>query len=140
MKNPYQNVLNQYKSIEIQTRIDTASPHELIELLLQGARSHIATAQGNIQRNQIKEKGEHIGKALSIVEGLKASLNHEEGGEIAVNLLNLYDYIQQILLKANLKNDENLLAESNLLLAEVHQAWQSINSKVVEAAGTGTLP
>ncbi len=128
MKNPYKNVLNQYKSIELQTRVDTASPHELIDLLLQGARTHIATAQGNIQRNQIKEKGEHIGKALSIIEGLKSSLNYEDGGEIATNLLKLYDYIQTILLKANLKNDENLLAESNLLLAEIHQAWQSIGS------------
>ena len=128
MKNPYNQVLNQYKAIELQTRIDTASPHELIELLLQGARSHIATAQGNIQRKQIVEKGEHIGKALNIIEGLKTSLDHEQGGEIAVNLLQLYDYIQHILLKANLNNDEDLLVQSNLLLAEVHQAWQSINS------------
>ena len=133
MKNPYKNVLNQYKTIELQTRVHTASPHELIELLLQGARSHIAIAQGNIQRNQIKEKGEHIGKALSIIEGLKSSLNHDQGGEIAVNLLKLYDYIQILLLKANLKNDENLLAESNLLLAEIHQAWQSINSSPEQA-------
>lgn len=128
MNNPYQQVLNQYKSIELQTRIDTASPHELIELLLQGARSHIATAQGNIQRNQIKEKGEHIGKALSIVEGLKTSLNHEQGGEIAANLLKLYDYIQQLLLTANLKNDEDILAQANVLLSQVHQAWQAINA------------
>lgn len=128
MKNPYQSMSNQYKSIELQTRIETATPHELIELLLQGARSHIATAQGHIQRNQIKEKGEHIGKALSIVEGLKLSLNREKGGEIAINLGQLYDYIQHILLKANLNNDEDLLAQSNRLLAEIHQAWQAINS------------
>ncbi|HBD9375366.1 TPA: flagellar export chaperone FliS, partial [Legionella pneumophila] len=126
MKNLYSQISSQYKAIELQTRIETASPHELIDLLLQGARSHIATAQGNIQRNQIKEKGEHIGKAISIIEGLKMSLNHDKGGEIAENLLQLYDYIQQILLKANLKNDEDLLAQSNMLLAEVHQAWQSI--------------
>lgn len=56
------------------------------------------------------------------------SLNHDKGGEIAENLLQLYDYVQQILLKANLKNDEDLLAQSNMLLAEVHQAWQAINS------------
>lgn len=129
MKNPYQEVLNQYKSLELQTRVDTATPHELIELLLQGARTHIATAQGNIQRNQIKEKGEHIGKALSIVEGLKTSLNQEQGGEIAINLHRLYDYVQHILLKANINNDEDLLAQSNLLLSEVHQAWQAINTK-----------
>ncbi|CCD08603.1 TPA: flagellar export chaperone FliS [Legionella pneumophila] len=128
MKNLYSQISSQYKTIELQTRIETASPHELIDLLLQGARSHIATAQGNIQRNQIKEKGEHIGKAISIIEGLKMSLNHDKGGEIAENLLQLYDYVQQILLKANLKNDEDLLAQSNMLLAEVHQAWQAINS------------
>lgn len=128
MKNLYSQISSQYKAIELQTRIETATPHELIDLLLQGARSHIATAQGNIQRNQIKEKGEHISKAISIIEGLKMSLNHDKGGEIAKNLLQLYDYIQQILLKANLKNDEDLLAQSNMLLAEVHQAWQAINS------------
>ena len=138
MKNPYKQVINQYKTIELKTRIDTASPHELIELLLQGARSHIATAQGNIQRNQIKEKGEHIGKALSIVEGLKSSLNQENGGEIAINLLKLYDYIQILLLKANLRNDENLLVESNVLLAEVHQAWQSINSSSEQSSYVST--
>lgn len=128
MKNPYQQVSNQYKSIELQTRIDTASPHELIELLLQGARSHIATAQGNIQRKQIKEKGEHIGKALSIIEGLKLSLNHENGGTIAANLQQLYDYIQQLITQANINNNEDLLAQANLLLAEIHQAWQAINT------------
>lgn len=128
MKNPYTQISSQYKSIELQTRVDTASPHELIDLLLQGARSHIATAQGNIQRNQIKEKGEHISKSLSIIEGLKMSLNREKGGEIATNLLQLYDYIQHILLKANLTNDQDLLAQSNSLLSEVHQAWQSINT------------
>lgn len=131
MNNPYQQVLNEYKSIELKTRIDASSPHELIELLLQGARSHIATAQGNIQRNQIKEKGEHLGKAISIVEGLKMSLNHDQGGEIAANLLHLYDYIQQLLLKANINNDEDLLAQSNLLLSQIHQAWQSINANAV---------
>lgn len=126
MKNQYQNISNQYKSIELQTSIESASPHELIALLLQGARSQIATAQGHIQRQQTKEKGEHIGKALSIIEGLKMSLNPEQGGEIAVNLLQLYDYIQHILLKANLNNDEHLLVQANALLAEVHLAWQAI--------------
>ncbi|KTD09523.1 flagellar export chaperone FliS [Legionella jamestowniensis] len=130
MKIPYQQALEQYKSIELQTRIDTASPHELIHLLLQGARSHIATAQGNIQRNQISEKGEHISKSISIIEGLRSSLDHENGGEIAANLDRLYEYIQRILLKANLDNDVNLLTQANTLLAEIHQAWQDIREKI----------
>ena len=126
MKNPHQKVINHYKTIELQTRIDTASPHELINLLLQGARTHIATAQGNIERQEIQEKGIHIGKALNIIEGLKSSLNQEQGGEIAENLLQLYKHIEFLLLKANLNNDRELLAQSNSLLAQVHQAWQEV--------------
>ncbi|MDI9818847.1 MULTISPECIES: flagellar export chaperone FliS [unclassified Legionella] len=134
MKNPYQQALEQYKTVELQTRVEAATPHELIHLLLQGARSQIATAQGNIQRNQTREKGEHIGKAISIIDGLRSSLDHENGGEIAENLDKLYDYIQRILLKANLSNDIELLTQANQLLSEVHQAWQSIkeNSQDVQ--------
>ncbi|CDZ78353.1 Flagellar protein FliS [Legionella massiliensis] len=131
MKNPYQQAHEHYKAIGLQTQIEAASPHELIHLLLQGARTHIATAQGNIQRMQISEKGNHIGKAISIIDGLKVSLDHEKGGEIAANLDQLYNYIQQILLKANLHNDIELLIQANLLLADIHQAWQDI--KNVEA-------
>lgn len=126
MKNSYQQGINHYKKIELQTRIDAASPHELINLLLQGARTHIATAQGNIERQEIQEKGEHISKALSIIEGLKTSLNHEQGGKIAENLYQLYGYIEYLLLKANRNNDQELLAQSNSLLAQVHQAWQDV--------------
>lgn len=126
MKNPYQQMYEQYKTIELQTCVDTATPHELINLLLQGARSHIASALGNIQRKEIKDKGEHIGKALSIIECLKISLNQDAGGQIADNLLKLYDYIEVILLKANLNNDESLLTQANQLISEIHQAWQTM--------------
>ena len=132
MKNPYQSAHDQYKSIEIQTRINTASPHEIVHLLLQGARSHIATAQGNIQRKQINEKGEHISKAISILEGLRAGLDRENGGELAVNLDKIYVYVQEILLKANLHNDIEFLAQANQLLGDIHEAWKGIKVEADE--------
>lgn len=126
MKNPYNHVVNEYKTIELKTRVDAADPHELINLLLQGARNHIAAAQGNMARKQLREKGEHLSKALNIIAGLKSSLNHEEGGEIAANLLKLYDYIEQLILQANLKNEEELLVQANSLLTQIHDAWKEI--------------
>lgn len=127
-------VLNQYKTIDIKTRVEAADPHELINMLLQGARTHIAAAQGNIARQQIQEKGEHLSKALCIIAGLKSSLNQEDGGELASNLLKLYESLELMILKANLYNDEELLIQSNLLLGQVLEAWQSIapNALVVE--------
>jgi len=126
MKNPYQGAVDQYKSIELQTRIESANPHELINLLLQGVRSNIACAQGNIQRKQISEKGAHISKAISILDGLRTCLDHEKGGEMSTNLDNLYEYVQNILYQANLKNDAELLVQANTLIAEIHPAWQEM--------------
>jgi flagellar protein FliS len=126
MNNPYLQSSNKYKDIDLQSRIDTASPHELIMLLIQGARTHVAIAQGNIQRKEIKEKGEHIGKALSIIDGLKVSLNMKEGGDIATNLHKLYVYLEKLLLKANLHNDEKFIIEANSILTTIHEAWQGI--------------
>jgi flagellar protein FliS len=127
MKNPYNSGTGQYQSIAIETQVETATPHEQISMLLQGARTFIATAQGNIQRNQIKEKGEHIGRAISILDGLKVCIDHGNGGEIASNLDKLYSYIQQALVKASLKNDAELLAHANILLGNIQQAWEAIN-------------
>ncbi|MFT4059403.1 MAG: flagellar export chaperone FliS [Legionella sp.] len=126
MKNPYKKIVNQYKTIELKTRVEAADPHELINMLLQGARNHIAAAQGSMARKQLPEKGEHLSKALSIIAGLKSSLNLEAGGEIATNLMKVYDYIEPLILKANINNDESLLVQSNTLLAQIHEAWQEI--------------
>lgn len=126
MKNPYQQATDAYKAVDLQSRIEAASPHELINLLFQGARTHISSAIGSMQRKQIKEKGEHISKAISIIDGLKGSLNINQGGDVAANLMSLYNQIQNLLLKANYNNNEELLTRSNQLLSEVHEAWMSI--------------
>lgn len=118
--------INQYSNLDLKTRIEGASPHELIHLLFQGARKHIATAQGHMQRQEIAPKGEHISKAIDIVEGLKTSLNHEKGGDLSQKLAQLYDYIQRALIDANSNNNESLLIEANMLIAQIHDAWQQL--------------
>lgn len=126
MKNPYQKALNDYQSLELQTRVENASPHELTNMLIEGALSNVCKAQGFMARAQLQKKGEHIGKALNIIEGLKTSLNHEKGGDISINLEQLYTHVQTSLLKANSTNDEVLLQHSHAILSQVHQAWQEI--------------
>lgn len=135
MKNPYNQVINQYKDIELKTRVEAADPHELINLLLQGARTHIAVAQGNIARQETQQKCEHISKSLNIIVGLKTSLNLEDGGEMAENLMQIYEHVEMLLLKANLHNDAEFLIQSNNLLTQIHEAWQEIspNPKRTEA-------
>ena len=68
-----------------------------------------------------------IGSAISIIEGLKASLDFEKGGEISKNLDALYEYINHILLQANIKSDESLLDEAGKLLSQIKMGWDSID-------------
>ena len=95
-------------------------------MLLQGAMDRIAMAKGHMQRKEIRQKGEYISKAISIIDGLQSGLDRESGGAIAGNLEGLYDYMQRQLLKANLEDNLTILDEIAGLLANIKEAWDAI--------------
>ena len=87
----------------------------------------IASAKNQILRNEVSAKGKSISQAISIInDGLKASLDLNVGGALAVNLSDLYTYMIQRLLVANMKNDTAILDEVSTLLLELRGAWESI--------------
>lgn len=118
--------LDQYKSVGLHSGMTDASPHRLIGMLLQGALDRIASAKGAISRNDIRDKGELISKAIAIIDNLRASLDHVQGGEISANLASLYDYIELRLVQANSASDITLLNEVSSLLVEIKSGWESI--------------
>ncbi|MBL8259488.1 MAG: flagellar export chaperone FliS [Candidatus Competibacteraceae bacterium] len=118
--------LRQYQQVNTQSSVAYASPHRLIQMLMEGAFERIAVAKGCIQRQDIAGKGEQIGKAIDIVGGLREGLNHDAGGEIAANLDALYAYLQKRLLEANLRSDVAMLDEVADLLRPVKEAWDAI--------------
>jgi flagellar protein FliS len=103
-----------------------ADPHRLIQMLLEGALQRIAIARGAMQQGNVAVKGDRLSSAISIIEGLRSHLDMERGGEIAANLEALYDYMQQRLLQANLRNDEDILEEVAGLLRQIKSAWDAI--------------
>lgn len=133
MQSYSQQAAEKYNSVELRSRIEKASPHELINLLYQEARKHMNMAKHSMQRQEIQKKGDHIGMAISILEELRASLDHEQGGEIATNLEKLYAHVQVNLLKANMQNSIDLLNESNRIIGELNETWQAIAPKAASA-------
>lgn len=107
-------------------QVADVEPYKTVQMLLQGAMDRIAIAKGHMLRKEVVQKGEFIGKAISIIEGLQASLDYESGGAIAGNLDGLYDYMQRQLLKANLENNLTILDEIFGLLANIKEAWDAI--------------
>ncbi len=120
----------QYSSVSSQTRVVDADPHRLIQILMENALEKLAIAKGCITRNDVHDKGLNISLALSIIEALQSCLNQEEGGEIAANLRELYDYMMQALLEANLNNDIHKIDEVIKLLAIVKDGWDKAGIEV----------
>lgn len=118
--------LQEYTKVGVHSEVEEASPHRLIQMLMEGALSRISKAKASIKKQDIAEKGELIGSAISIIGGLRDSLDHDAGGEIAANLESLYEYMTDRLLEANIKNDESILAEVSNLLLQIKMAWDQI--------------
>lgn len=119
-----------YRNVGFETSIPEASPHQLIVLLFEGAREAIVIARSGMESKNIPQKGTAITKAIDIIlNGLRACINLEEGGDLAQNLYALYDYMARRLLHANMHNDQAALDEVLKLLAEIHSAWIVIGNK-----------
>jgi flagellar secretion chaperone FliS len=115
-----------YSNVKVQSSVEDASPHRLIQMLLEGALERIAQAKGAMLAKQIARKGELIGKAVAIVGGLQGSLNDSEGGQLTANLESLYDYVIRRLVQANHENKTEYLDECGRLIGEIKLAWDAI--------------
>ncbi|MEQ8662363.1 MAG: flagellar export chaperone FliS [Gammaproteobacteria bacterium] len=124
------NAVDQYARLSLRTDIESASPHRLILMLIDGGIDKIRAARLAMQRGAIAEKGANISWAISIIDGLRASLNLEQGGQLAANLDNLYDYMSRTLLEANLHNDIARLDVVEKLLQEIRAGWKGIEGAV----------
>lgn len=116
----------QYGRLSLETDIAAASPHRLVEMLMDGALARIAKAQVHMERGEVAEKGLTISWAMQIIDGLRASLDLERGGELAGNLDRLYDYMLRRLLQANLENSAEMLQEVAGLMQEIRAGWAGI--------------
>lgn len=130
-----------YQRVGAETSIQSATPHQLVELLFDALLKSIDNARGALERGDVAAKGNAIGKAARILEeGLKGGLNLAEGGEMAANLQELYSYGVARLTHANLHNDMAALDEVRQLIEPIAQSWKSIKSAEAATARPATAP
>lgn len=116
-----------YAQVGVESAVLSASPHQLVVLLFDGALSAMKKAMILIEQGDIPGKGQALSKAINIISnGLQSGINHEVGGELAKNLDSLYDYMTRRLLQANLHNDINAINEVVELLNNIADAWKEI--------------
>lgn len=120
------NALKQYQSVDLRAAVETASPKELIAMLVDGALTAMAKAMGAIERKDISTRTQQLNKANDIILGLKDFLDHEKGGEIATNLDALYDYMVRSLMQANRNNDQAKVQEIMSLMLQIKSGWNGM--------------
>jgi flagellar protein FliS len=119
---------NAYSKVGMETGVVAATPHKLIIMLFEGALLSISSAIQHMQAGNMEAKGKSISRAVAIIsEGLRASLDKKVGGEIALSLDALYEYMIARLMMANLKNQPNTLEEIYQLLKGLKDAWEAID-------------
>lgn len=122
--------MNQYKQVGVQSVAGNADPHTLIQMLIDGAIERLNMAKMHMKQSNIPAKGESISRAISIIDGLRTSLDMAKGGEIAKNLEALYDYMQRQLLVANMENKLSYIEEVLSLLNEIRSGWSAIPQEI----------
>jgi len=126
-----------YQQVRTQGGVETADPHGLITMLMDGALERMRFARGCIAHParvrilQVLREGEQT------VGALQAALNHEVGTPLVAQLEGLYDYMTRRLLHANLHNDSDALDEVGRLLGQIRDSWAAIPVEARQLAGAG---
>ncbi len=121
-----QSALNAYKETNL-SEIEDATPHRLIELTFKDLKKNLLIIRRKINENE-KIGGLEAAKSVAALEILKSSLNFEQGGDIAKNLQQIYDY-SLTQLHLIIKEDKQYELDTVIsIITSLVDAWSSIST------------
>ena len=121
----YSNYQNAYKKASV----NTLDQNKLIIMLYDGAIKNANFAVQYMESGEIEKVHDSLIKTKNIVTELLATLNMEQGGEIAKNLKSLYSYMFSLLIEANMEKKTAPVLTVIDLLKELRGAWVQIKEK-----------
>ena len=122
-----------YHTVSVHGGVANADPHGMVQMLMDAAAERMMTARGCIERGEITRKAKLLHSCVTLIAELRGNLNMAEGGPLAQNLSNLYEYMARQILLANVENDLQKVTEVLGLLNEIRSAWIAIGPEVRKA-------
>lgn len=105
-------------------KILTASPAELTLMLYDGAIKFCNIAEMAIEQKDLQKAHNNIVKVQRVIEYLRQTLDMKYS--VAQDFENVYVYLEQCLVQANLKKDVEKLKEVNEHLHSVRDTWKEV--------------
>ena len=127
--------LKQYQ----QTQVSTSSPEKILLMLYDGAINFSRIAQEKAANGDKSERGKYVSKAQAIVAELMNTLDHETGGVIADRLEQLYLYIINEYVQANVNNSVSSLGNTIKILSMLRDTWAEAIEIVKKERETGAI-
>jgi flagellar protein FliS len=116
------------------TQVDTASPAKMVVMLYDGAIRFLKQGQAAMQQGDREKQNHYLVRAQRIITELASSLDMEAGGEIAQNLMALYQFMHEQLVMANLQDDVQKVQKVCEMLQSLREAWAQVEIAVREAS------
>lgn len=117
-------VANKGYNAYAQNKILTATPAELTLMLYEGAIKFCNIAITGVEEQDIEKAHNNICKVENIITEFQATLNHKY--EVAKDFDNVYKYLLDRLLEANLKKDAEILKEVLGHLRTMRDTWKEV--------------
>jgi flagellar protein FliS len=118
--------LQAYKKVSVDSQLSAASPHKVVQMLMAGAIERLVQGKAAMLQGNISVKGERLGKALDIVISLRSCLSMDDGGDIARNLDQLYEFMITQITTANQQNEPKPIDDVIDIIREIKSAWDQI--------------
>ena len=128
-----------YARTDRETAVSAARPVDLVVLVLQRTLDHLRTGRDKLIQQE--DSAEPLTKALQLINaGLMACLDREQGGDIAVNLGQLYDWASREIMMARLKRDGDRISEVIRVLETVSSAWVELAAQGMDRPVSAESP
>ena len=118
-----------YQRVDVTSRVEGADSHELVAILYDELLKGLDAMAVSIERGDYVQRGERQSKALRLVSGLEASLDFDQGGEIAIGLARIYREARRLTIAAGRENDGAKVAQAREMLGEISEAWTQIRER-----------
>lgn len=122
----FANGYQAYQNTSVEGKAAGADIHKLVLMLFDGFLDELARVEGHIQAKRFDKKAAGVERMLKILGGLDASLDQQNGGEVAANMQKLYQHCGQALLNASLKNDLSELDTVRVIMTNLQEGWQGL--------------